>query len=100
MNPYVYLFVRDDLSHPQQIVQTAHAAETMAHKHGIKGINHMVLCGAKDQDNLFDISMWLAQHNIDHHVFYEPDIDGYTAIATLPLRGDERKPMKRFQLKK
>lgn len=100
MTPYVYMFVRGDLSHPQQIVQTAHAVEEITRRHQSDGTNHMVLCDAKDEDSLFDISVWLAKHEIEHHTFYEPDIDGYTAIATRPLRGDERRPLKKFQTKK
>jgi hypothetical protein len=100
MNPYIYMFVRGDLSHPQQIVQTAHAVDEIGKRHKSDGTSYMVLCEAKDEDDLFDISMFLARNNIDHHTFHEPDIDGYTAIATQPLRGTARKPMRRFQLKK
>lgn len=99
MNPYVYMFIRDDLSHPQQIVQTAHAVEEASKKFKSDGQNFMVLCSAKDEDHLFDIGMHLAKNNIDHHTFYEPDIEGYTAIATRPLVGSDRNCMKRFSLK-
>jgi hypothetical protein len=94
------MFVRADLSLPQQIVQTAHAVEEMTRKQTLSETNHMVLCSAEDEAELFDISMWLAKHDIDHHVFHEPDIDGYTAIATCALRGNERRPLKRFSLMK
>jgi len=41
----------------------------------------------------------LKQHGIQFRMFYEPDNDaGYTAIATEPLRGDQRRPMKKFKL--
>jgi len=88
MTPYIYMFVRGDLSHPQQIVQTAHAVDEITKRHKSDGTNHMVLCDVKSEDELFDVSMFLAQHDIDHHTFHEPDIDCYTAIATRPLRGD------------
>jgi hypothetical protein len=33
-------------------------------------------------------------------MFYEPDIDAHTAIATKPLIGDERLPLRRYDTKK
>lgn len=98
-NPYMYLFIRDDLSHPQQIVQTAHAVDELNKRHPHKSGNYMVLCGAKSEFDLHQISEWLHERKIAHEMFYEPDISGYTAIATKPLIDDERKPMRRFTLK-
>jgi len=39
--PYTYLFIRTDLSIPQQIVQTAHAACEAGYRYGEH--SHMVL---------------------------------------------------------
>ena len=94
---YMYLFVREDLSKPQQIVQTAHAVDEI-NKHlpqTTKG-NYMVLCDVKSEKELLDVSMHLFEEGVNHHLFFEPDIDSYTAIATVPLKGSERKPMKRY----
>lgn len=99
MNPYMYLFVRDDLPQPQQIVQTAHAVDELNKEHPHDPGNYMVLCGVKGESELLDLSLWLNEQNIVHHMFYEPDVDSYTAIATKPLIGEERKPLKRFKLK-
>lgn len=100
--PYIYLFVRTDLSIPQQIVQTAHAVDELNRRHEHKNThnttNHMVLCGAHSSDELFGISEHLQSHGIAHEMFYEPDIDGHTAIATEPLVGSNRLPLKRFRL--
>lgn len=101
MKPYIYLFIRDDLSHCQQIVQTAHAVDELNKK--IKtnaGVNHMVLFPAQDRDELFDISDYLDHHNIIYHMFHESDIGECTAIATEPLVGDRRKPMRGFRTKR
>lgn len=52
-NPYMYLFIREDLSIPQQIVQTAHAVDELGKR--IKGTaqtNHMVLFGVPDEAHL------------------------------------------------
>ena len=100
MTPYMYLFVRDDLSHAQQIVQAAHAAEMIGSKYQSAKANHIVLCSAKDSEHLWSIAEFLDEHDIDLEMFYEPDIESHTAIATKPLRGDERLPLRKFQLKR
>ena len=97
--PYMYLFVREDLSHPQQIVKTAHAVDVLNKKYPHNHDNHMVLCGASGEDALHSISELLTFEDIEHTMFFEPDVNSYTAIATRPLRGKERKPLKRFNLK-
>jgi hypothetical protein len=51
--PYMYMFIREDLSIPQQIVQTAHAVDELGKK--IKNspqTNHMVLFGVKNEAEL------------------------------------------------
>ena len=98
-NPYMYLFVREDMSHAQQIVQTAHAVDELNKKIPHKPGNYMVLCGAKSEDHLHEIVTYLQRFNIDHELFFEPDINGFTAIATKPLIGNERKIMRKFKLK-
>lgn len=100
--PYIYIFVRTDLTPSQQIVQASHAALEMGNaiKNGIIGI-HMVLIDAGTQDKLKEISSFLHKKLIHHTIFWEPDFDtGYTAIATEPLFGDQRIPMKRYKLHK
>ena len=100
MNPYMYLFTRSDLSHPQQIVQTAHAVDEIAMRHKSDGTNYMVLCDAISEEHLITIAEALDKHKIDYEMFFEPDIGQHTAIATQPLRGAERAPLKKFQLKR
>lgn len=100
MNPYMYLFVRKDLSTPQQIVQTAHAVDELNKKHPHPPGNFMVLCPAASEEDLFKISEWLMHHDIIHEIFYEPDLQSYTSIATKPLIGEQRKPLRRYQVMK
>ena len=95
-NYYMYVFVKEDLSHPQQIVQAAHAAAKIGEKY--HGDTYIVLCGAKNEEHLDAISQHLERHSIDHELFFEPDIDGYTTIATAPLKGNERQPLRKFKL--
>ena len=96
----MYLFCRNDISHAQQIVQTAHAVDELNKRIPHDPGNYMVLCGADSEAELFGISSWLTERSIEHEMFYEPDIEAFTAIATAPLKGKDRHPMRRFKLKK
>ena len=100
MNPYMYLFVREDLTAAQQIVQTAHAVDELNKEYPHSPGNYMVLCSVNDEYDLFDVSTRLKENGIKFHMFYETDVESYTAIATEPLIGYKRKPMKRYSLKK
>lgn len=95
--PYIYLFVRKDLSIPQQIIQAAHAVDCIR-GHTESEVSHMVLIGASDEAELFSFAEHLSDSDIHHEMFFEPDVDAYTAIATRPIRGKERDSLKHFQL--
>lgn len=101
-NPYMYLFVREDLSKPQQIIQTAHAVDEMNKKLDVftDRTNHMVLIGAKNDLELYEIAHYLHMNKVEHFLFYEPDIEGHTAIATKPLVGKQREVMRCFSTMK
>lgn len=101
-NPYIYLFVREDLSKPQQIIQTAHAVDELNKRLDkfTETTNHMVLIGAKNDLELYEIAHYLHMEKIEHFLFYEPDIEAHTAIATKPLVGDERFPLQVFSTMK
>ncbi len=98
--PYVYMFVREDLSHAQQIVQTAHAVDDLNKHYPHQTGNYMVLCGASCEQELISISEQLTNEGIEHTMFYEPDVSSFTAIATQPLRGKQRQPLRRYKLKR
>lgn len=103
-NPYIYIFVREDLSKCQQIIQAAHAVDEMnanlIDPNAAKVTNYMVLCPAVDEWELHDISVYLKECGIKFHKFYETDIEGHTAIATVPLVGEQRAPMRAFSTMK
>lgn len=97
--PYTYLFIRTDLTHPQQIVQASHAALNAGSRFGPH--SHLVLIGVRNEQELYKAADHLEQHEIDFEMFHEPDYNtGHTAICTRPLVGTQRKPLKRFQLMK
>lgn len=59
----------------------------------------MVLCSIANEKELDKLSFYLKEHNIAHHMFYEPDYNtGYTAICTEPIYGEQRKLFKKFKL--
>lgn len=101
MHKYIYLFIRNDLTHPQQIIQSAHATEMVAkHLTPDSDVCHMVLVGCTDVLELESIAADLDFDGIKHKMFYEPDIGQYTAIATFPVSGGQRKLLKHYRLKK
>lgn len=98
----MYIFIREDLSHAYQIVQAAHATHQAGIRFGgTETPTHFVLIGAKNEKALEKIAMELEINGIEFEMFYEPDYNtGYTAIATKPLYGDQRKLFKKYNLYK
>lgn len=96
--PYTYVFIRTDLPIPQQIVQAAHAAHNAGQRFGEH--SHIVLFGVSSVDHLVDVQSRLLYNNVESELFYDSDINNgeYTALVTAPLRGDERRLMKRYKL--
>ncbi len=96
----MYIFVREDLTTPQKIVQASHAALEAGFAYNKpEGSTHIVLMGAKNQEELLKIRKRLGNCGIESQIFYEPDYNtGYTAIATKPLYGEERLPLKKHSL--
>ena len=93
---YMYMFVREDLSPSQQIVQAAHASALIGETYHAD--TNIVLFGSKSEADLKSHADHLSRHGIEFEMFFEPDINQYTAIATQPLVGDSRKPMRKFKL--
>jgi hypothetical protein len=58
------------------------------------------LCDCKNEDHLKEIASHLDNHNVSFKIFYEPDVDQYTSIASEPLVGSARNCMKKYQLYK
>lgn len=98
----MYIFIREDLDHAYQIVQAAHATHQAGIRFGSTQLpTHFVLIGAKNEMALEKIAMQLEELGIEFEMFFEPDHNtGFTAIATRPLYGDERKPFRKFNIYK
>jgi hypothetical protein len=94
------LFIRQDLSAAQQIVQSNHATFEVARRlpPEYEETPNLVLIGVPDKTELFRVVEKLKFHEIDHQVFYEPDDNmGLSAVATVPLIQEQRRPLSNYQ---
>lgn len=97
----MYVLVRRDLSHPQQVVQACHASLEAARAFLSPGHEHpfVIVCGVRDEPRLFDWLDKLERAGIRCRAFAEPDLDGQlTAVATEPVCGNQRRVFKDCQL--
>lgn len=85
--PYSYVVVRKDLDPAQQVVQSCHAIQEVTMLNPEKHDNtHMVVLQVPDEETLKNVDRELKRFSrIKHHIFYESDDIGYTAIATAPI---------------
>lgn len=80
----------------QQLVQLGHAC--LQQKAPAK-VNSLILFEVKNEDHLVQTKAYLDSRGIDSYMFFEPDYDtGYTAIATEPIEGEDRKMFAKFNL--
>lgn len=98
---YMYVFVRQDLSRPQQAVQASHAAIESTHRWPYIGDHpHMVLIGVKNEEKLRNALDKAKSNGILVAEFKEDDV-GLTAFATRPIVEDEERQLfKKYQLLK
>lgn len=98
----MYVFVREDLSHPQQVVQACHAAIEAATHFSLGNLAEhpsVIVLAAKSEQKLHNVRKYLVDNGIKHAHFYEPDIgDELTAVATEPITGERRELFKKYQL--
>jgi hypothetical protein len=81
----------------QQIVQAAHAAIQATNLFPSKDPN-LVVCEVANIEELGRASDRLKNVGIDCAAFFEPDDDlGFTALATGPLKRDQRRFLKGFR---
>ena len=98
MRQYMYVFVRRDLSLPQQIVQASHASAKIGEDY--HSDTNIVLFDSTNELSLKETADYLKHNEIKFNMFYEPDVDEFTSIATEPLLGDKRKLLNKFRLYK
>ncbi len=92
---------RLDLPSPHISVQIAHAAIAATFAYGQPGRPHphLVVCAVADEAELTDTFEKLKGLGVPCCAWREDDMDDQlTAVATGPLQGAERKPMRQFKL--
>ena len=97
---FVYAFVRQDLSHPQQVVQACHACIEVARSllSPLDEHPHFVLLGAPSERSLWAILHRLKAQGIACKPFCDSDLGNQlTALATAPVRGDQRRFFRRYR---
>lgn len=93
----VYVFIREDLTHPQQVVQASHAV--LATERPVTGVPCVIVIGVKNEEKLLDVMPFLDSNKVSYKAFREPDFGNeLTAIATEPLTDNDRHLFKKFQL--
>ena len=98
---YAYIFVREDLSPAQRIVQSAHAvfeAVPLNNSHP-----SLVVLAVKNESKRRKVMSYLIEQNIRFSSFCEPMAPlnaSVTAICTEPLSGERRALLRKYQLLK
>ena len=95
------MFVRQDISLAQQIVQSNHATFEVARSfpHNPEIIPSCIVIGVADKSALLRVIEKLQKHDIRHEAFHEPDFDmGLSAVATAPLEQKQRYCLSNYQL--
>ncbi len=97
----MYVFVRKDLSHAQQVVQAGHALVEASRNHLVNKPFHpnVIVFGVKSEAKLAQLADRIDSSGVPICRFREPDIgDQLTAFATAPVFGETRELFRKFQL--
>jgi hypothetical protein len=96
----MYVAVRQDLSHPQQVVQACHAVIESVMQTPPQGTHpNVIVCAVRDERRLLGLARRLSQEGVAFRVFSEPDRGGEcTALATETVRGERRRVFRALQL--
>ncbi len=100
MKKAIYIFVRNDLSYSQKVVQSCHAALEATRQFVNNDERYkIVVLAAKSEPKLMSIMMEAGGKGIKTTYFTEPDMDfQVTAVATEPLDDEQRKVFQRYKL--
>ena len=97
------MFIRRDLSQPQQVVQACHSSIEASKAFLCGLIDHpsVIVCGIKGEPQLHSVASWLDTNGVKYKKFHEPDIGNQlTSISTEPIYDDQRNKFKKYQLLK
>lgn len=95
----MYVFVRQDISLAQQIVQSNHATLSLSSHYGVEGTPNIVVIGVPDVAALERACREMTAAGIPHHSWHEPDFDmGFTAITSAPIEGEQRRALAHYKV--
>lgn len=99
IGPRVYVIVRRDLDPRAIVAQACHAAlEAGIHLKQIKEYPaSIVVLQVANEEKLKKAHEKLKSKGIDNHLFFEPPMQQYTAIATEVTTDEQRTAFKKFQ---
>lgn len=101
MKPYLYIFIREDLSNPQKVVQSSHLAWEVSKKYNLDIHPSMIVIGAKDLNYLHRQKELFQEKQMEVLSFIEPMFNNeMTAIGILTMNNEERSHFRKFQLLK
>lgn len=101
MKQYMYVAVRRDLSHSQQVVQAAHAAIEASKRYHLSSHYHpsVIILGVKSETTLDNFRNYVHDMGFHYETFREPDRNNEsTAVAVFPVSQDQKAMFKKFQL--
>jgi hypothetical protein len=96
-----YVLIRTDIPLHQQVVQSVHAAAEAARTYYRRehGIASAVVLSVPDKASLLAAQAKLHAKGIATDLFFEPDFGiGESALATQPLRDEQRKHLRTWPL--
>lgn len=103
MKQYMYVAIRRDLTGPQQVVQSCHAAIEACKSYHSSDEDHpsVIVIGVKTEMMLEKFRDWVKMNNLEYKEFREPDRDHeLTSIAVFPVSQDQQKVFRKYQLLK
>lgn len=101
MNNYAYIFVRQDMSPEQQLIQFGHVCAVMGNElspHISPHELYFVGIGVANEEALIDAMVLMDVNGVAYSAFSEPDMDNtFTAIASSPVTGKTRNLFSKYQ---
>lgn len=103
MKTYMYVAIRRDLSVPQQVVQSCHAAIEASKIYHTLDVEHpsVISIGVKTEKKLEGFRDFVKAQGFSVEEFREPDRGNeLTSVAVYPVTEEARSVFKKFQLLK
>ena len=101
--PYLYVFVRKDLTIQDQMCQACHASQISGAHYGCPENCHIVVLEVLDEKELLVTSLICSKAKIQYIIFDEPsnaenEALGFTALATEPISQNKRQYFSKYKL--